>query len=197
MMKVLFVFFTSISGFAKNPSYLCRDNPEKGACLSYEGTFAVREQLPQDLSFSNFYKVSIRTSLENRNLKGSDLREVEFVNSSAIDSDFTDAKLRGLRGKGSRFRKCIFRNVDLRAAKLVYADFRDSDLREALLQESDLSFVDFRRSDLRGADLRGAWVLGTLFDQARYDRNTKLPFSHEKARQLGMIFDDKVLEKTN
>lgn len=193
---VLLILFAAQSQGAD--SYLCKSDKTKGACINYQaqGRLQVRE-LPDDLTFSTFFKMRIPGTLKNKNLQGADLQESELLSGQATRSQFIDTNMRGFRGRDTNFSHSAFDSADMRGAKFYRAKFYGASLKSADLREADISFCDFSRADLRGADLTGSWVLGAKFEGARVDSRTKLPFSISTALELGMISDEKLVEKNN
>ncbi|KYG62377.1 hypothetical protein AZI86_16195 [Bdellovibrio bacteriovorus] len=198
MRLLILVLSMGLAATAGADSYLCEGDKSKGACVNYEiqGRLQVKE-LPDDLSFSTFYKMRIPGTLKKKNLKGAELKEAELWSGLAMDSNFTWVNMRGFRGKDSNFSRSIFDHADLRGSKFYRARFVSSSFQKADLRETDLSFCDFSSADLRGANLKNSWVLGTTFRGARFDSKTKLPFSISTAHELGMISDEKLVEKNN
>ena len=192
----LAIVFTSESW--AGDSHLCGSDKSKGACVNYEvrGRLSLLE-LPSDLSYSTFTKMRIPGTLKNKNLQGADLQEAELWSGNATDSQFIWANLKGFRGKGTNFSRSIFDNADLRGGKFYRAKFSKSSFKMADLREADLSFCDFSDADLRGANLTGSWILGAQFQGAKVDSQTKLPFSISTAHELGIISDEKLVEKNN
>jgi uncharacterized protein YjbI with pentapeptide repeats len=199
-MKIFLLVFSLaiVSQVSAADSYLCESNQSKGACINYEikGRLRVKE-LPDDLSFSTFARMSIPGTLKNKNLRGAELQEADLVAGTATDSDFIRANLKGFQGKDTNFSRSLFDSADLRGGKFYRAKFVHSSFLNADLREADLSFCDFSSSDLRGADLSGSWVLGANFQGAKIDSNTKLPFSISTAYKSGMISDEKLVDQNN
>ena len=124
------------------------------------------------------------------NLRGADLRQLDFTGGSLREADVRQADLTGiqlasgnLRGTflrdstlvGANLTKvdgmfAIFYRANLANANLSRADLRDAifrganvsgaDLRDADLRGALLAGADLRNADLRGADLRGARLVG-------------------------------------
>jgi uncharacterized protein YjbI with pentapeptide repeats len=195
-MKVLFVFlFLQWTHAADKTSFLCEGQSNKGGCYNFEKETPLRSELPKDSSYSNFYKVIIRTNMEDRDFRGSEFQEAEFQNNQGGRSDYSKSDFKAFRAHGANFNKSIFQNTDFRAAKIFFAEFKNCDFLNADFSGADISFSDFSDANLKGANLTDTWYVGSIFKGARIDSRTKLPFSLDKARQLGMIIDEAVLEK--
>jgi len=130
-----------------------------------------------DLKFSNFRSAEISGGVFAR----SDLAYADFSGGTFEACAFVGARLTKSKFSGSQLRETMFREADLKGA-----DFR----------RAKLKLTDFTGADLRGADFTGAHVGGDFFragsveakfDGAFFDETTKLPFSREKALELGMI----------
>ncbi|WP_374030911.1 pentapeptide repeat-containing protein [Bdellovibrio bacteriovorus] len=67
-----------------------------------------------------------------------------------------------------------------------FAVLRDQNLSEKNLSKSNLSFADLRNANLKGTNLSEALLYGSQLQGALFDSGTRLPFSSETARSLGM-----------
>ena len=94
---------------------------------------------------------------------------------------------------GADLRGQDLKGADLAKANLQHADLRGADLRGANLDGAYLQKASLAGADLRGAKfntkLKGADVKTTDFGGARIDDKTVLPFSTEKALELGMVLE--------
>jgi uncharacterized protein YjbI with pentapeptide repeats len=95
-------------------------------------------------------------------LRGAILKAVQFKNIS----------MKELLANGTRFNKTLFINCDLTRGQFAGASFQET---------------KFSGSDLSGANLKNVSLLFTDFTNAKFDKNTQLPFSEEEALKKGMI----------
>ncbi|WP_374028942.1 pentapeptide repeat-containing protein [Bdellovibrio bacteriovorus] len=66
---------------------------------------------------------------------------------------------------------------------------KGQDLSNKNLSHAHLSFADLRDTNLKGSDLSQALLYGARLEGAKFNTKTKLPFSKETARNLGMQED--------
>jgi hypothetical protein len=78
---------------------------------------------------------------------------------------------------------------DLKDKDLSWLSFFKRNLSKAKFGKADLRGTSFARSDLRGADLKHTKNSNlAIYEGAFYNKKTRLPFSHEMAKQKGMHF---------
>ena len=65
-------------------------------------------------------------------------------------------------------------------------------MRWSNLQETVLQRSDFSGADLRNTNMENAKVIDCNFKGAQYNFHTILPFSHDKAHQMGMILIEEI-----
>ena len=115
-------------------------------------------------------------------LNGSTILESSFENLKADSMDLRDSIVQSVIWK-----KASLRNLLAKASRLRKNQFIECDLRQADFWGASLQETSFENSDLRGANLESTHLLFTKFKGARFDNNTKLPFSEEEALQRGMV----------
>jgi uncharacterized protein YjbI with pentapeptide repeats len=109
------------------------------------------------LSFSNFQKAT---------LEWADLSENKFYR-----VNFDRANIQCATLEGSEISEC----------RLTKTDFSWSNLKDTRFIKSDLQGANFCHSDLEGTRFEDCKLRGALFNM-----NTRLPFSIEMAKSLGM-----------
>jgi uncharacterized protein YjbI with pentapeptide repeats len=140
------------------------------------------------LSFANLTEASIEAKMVGINLHGAKLH-----NTTLVGSDMRNARLTQVDAAGANFS-----GVDLSGANLQHGNFPNARMIEANLQNADLRDTffggDCTSTNFRGADLRGASLdqctiskYRALFERAKFDASTKLPFKKSRAKKLGML----------
>jgi hypothetical protein len=108
-------------------------------------------------------------------------------------ANLSRAQLNGGNLMGASLDGALVEGANLRGAAM-----RDVSLRGASLRRANLAGADLSGADLRGADLTDTFISGmgfraaddvaARFQGALFDAQTRLPFSTDTARRLGMIF---------
>jgi len=154
-----------------------------------EGGQKISSDLSQAvLSFANLTEARIEAKMVSINLHGAKL-----LNTALVGSDMRTARLTQVDAAGANFS-----GVDLSGANLRNGNFANARMVEANLQNADLRDTffggDCTSTNFRGADLRGAALdqctiskYTTLFERAKFDASTKLPFKKSRAKKLGML----------
>jgi hypothetical protein len=151
--------------------------------------------------------------LRGRDLSGWVLKYFTMHGIDLTGADLRGAKLTGANIVGAIFDDANMRNVDLVSAYADYASFRGALLADSFIGQNRVQFADFREArfpgawwaitdarfaDFRGADMSGPrrfWYMhscgfgetSSCLAGARYDEETKLPFSVEDAAGYGMV----------
>ena len=115
-------------------------------------------------------------------LNGSTILESSFENLKADSMDLRNSLVQSVIWKKTSLRNLLAKASRIRKNQFIECDLRQADFWGASLQETS-----FENSDLRGANLESTHLLFTNFKGARFDNNTKLPFSEEQALQRGMV----------
>lgn len=95
-----------------------------------------------------------------------------------VDKDFHDSELPKANFEGANLHHVNFKHTNLWHANFRNCDLGEADFTDADLQEADLRNANLIKSKLERANLRGAV----------FNPHTRLPFTHEKARNKGMVF---------
>lgn len=168
-----------------------------------ESSFANVDLRGNDLNYARFESCD----LTRANFGQAQLGESEFLNSNLTETNFEKANLRKANFAGSRMLRANLSNSILDAAQLssvqgdevnlMNASLKNADLSHSTLiraqlnrtnlTEANLSQTDFSQAGMKGTDLTGANFQGAIFKDATYSTRTKLPFSEETARNLGML----------
>ena len=109
-----------------------------------------------------------------------------------LQSSFEDVKADSIGMKGGHIQTVVWKKASLKnllaqASRIKKSQFIECDLRNADFWGSSLQETSFERSDLRGANLQATHLLFTNFNEARFNSETKLPFSEKEALLRGMV----------
>ena len=133
----------------------------------------------------------------NENIQSQTLEDLTVEKGFFIQGTLQKSQLRNCRISGtimngakvysSTVQNCQFDDSSLAAtifanSKILNTSFKNSKMIATKFIQSRLTNVDFF-----GADLRDAVFLLCTFDNVRFDDATKLPFSIETAKSLGMV----------
>lgn len=97
-----------------------------------------------------------RCALDGLNLTALDLEGARVRASSFLRADLSDSNLSGVEGYQAKFVNVTAKNVIFDEAKLFQADFTKADLEGASFRGADLRSARLYRANLSGADLTGA-----------------------------------------
>jgi len=121
--------------------------------------------------------------LSRANLKSAILTRADLSAAILNDADLTGANLQSATAIGT-----ALKNTTLTEANLQEADFSSADLRRAKLINAQLASANLQKTNLVNTNLTDAkYNVRTNFSAALYSNKTILPFSSEKANQLGLI----------
>lgn len=95
-----------------------------------------------------------RYSMENRNLSGRDLTQVDFHDTNLRLSNLTDAILHQANMSDVHAFQSLLNGADLSGAMLRRASITESELKGADLSQADAREASFFESDLSGANLK-------------------------------------------
>jgi uncharacterized protein YjbI with pentapeptide repeats len=126
--------------------------------------------------------------LDGLNLQNADLRGKDLTGMLISDTDFSFADVRGASFYWDplidvRFEGANLEGTDLAGTDLIRVNFRSANLRNADLGPSGLGGPPC----VFGCDFTGANLEGTIFTEAQYDEDTRLPEGVDKAK-WGMTF---------
>ena len=108
--------------------------------------------------------------LKNVHIADSDFRENHFIRAMFNDVSFVETNL-----FLSFFHGALLKNVV----------FEKSDLRGAVF-----NFASLKNTQFKNTDLRETLFIGTQFKNVYYDKKTHLPFTKERAEELGWILEN-------
>lgn len=130
----------------------------------------------ENCEIENFYLPSL--SLENSSHMNCVFQKTNLEEAVVIATSFYNCLMTDLKAKGAHFEGVSFYKTDLRGSTFENASFEG-----CFFEGADLSSVDFSGADLSLSNLYGCHsVVGATFDH-----KTKLPFSIEEAKRLGMV----------
>lgn len=128
--------------------------------------------LGSDLSRTNFRKCNLRHSkMSYSNFDRSNLEWADMSSNTFFRINFNRANLQCSSFEGAEVSEC----------RLTKADFSWSNLKDALFSKTDLQGANFSHCDLEGARFDHCKLKGAIFNM-----NTRLPFSIDVAKSLGM-----------
>lgn len=162
-----------------------------------ESTFTESNFTGGKFTSCRFQKVNLAKSvLNNSQWLNSDLQEASFAEVRAQGVSFSGSNLEKTNFQSAQLEQADFSQtsgtaVDFSGANLSTANFINAKLPKSLLRNANLKSAklqqsDFAQSEFNRADLTGAVVDGMIVNGARYSKRTILPFSAERAKELGM-----------
>ncbi|MBX9767418.1 MAG: pentapeptide repeat-containing protein [Bdellovibrionales bacterium] len=142
--------------------------------------------------------------LDEANLTNAVLHGTRFKNSSFFKAVLFNSNLSGADLSLSQLKRASFDSANLLSANfdgnknMNGASFIGATLDQATLRNTYLYGANFREASLDGADFSGAIVFdvdftdaevtGTVFQNAKFNEGTLLPFSRSEADRRGMKF---------
>ena len=136
-----------------------------------------------NLSGANLKSVRLSSaSLDGANLRGADLNGSDLQAASLVGATLTQARAQGIDARGASFR----------GTALGGADFTGANFQNVAFNRSSGPTANFTRARFDGADLRGVDLQSSNFErsvltQAKFSRNSKLPFNADEAKRRGMV----------
>ena len=132
------------------------------------------------------------TFVYNSEFRGLEMDHLSGRRSIFMQSQFKDLEAPFLDLRASHFKEVHLEKVNLKrllanGTRFTKTRFVDCGLEKADFWGSQLLEVDFSGSDLRGADLSMVFAVLSQWKGARFNSETKLPFSEQKALEKGMI----------
>jgi hypothetical protein len=103
--------------------------------------------------------------LRNCDFSGFTLSDLTGKSAIFAGSDFSQARLNGMKIERADFSNCELQGVQLERAWLLHAKFLRSDLANANFRGSNLNYADFTGSNLLDADFTGATVDGAILSR--------------------------------
>ena len=137
-------------------------------------------------------KVCSRRHLRGRRLYNRTIKEAIFTRCFCKDLHLSNVKVRDSDFRGNQFSRSSFKNVSFFQVNLFKSSFYGATLENVTFENSDLggaifNFATLRNVHFKNIDLHSAIFIGTRFENAYYDSNTKLPFSKEQAKKIGLL----------
>ena len=177
----------------------------------------------ENTNFENSKMKAIQFSMSdiiNSNFSAADIYDGDFSNAIIKNSDFSSTildlvYLDNIEGENIDFQKSRMWKTKFDSSEFSNSDFRNSDnyrstylnsnLENVNFQNSRLSHVDFSNSNLIGIDLLGVYPISSIFDNVKFDSDSKINTCLEHdllSRILNNIFrstnindDDNIISK--
>lgn len=108
-----------------------------------------------DGPFEGYYRLG-DADLNHADLRGLDLRDVEFSSANLQDTNLSHADLRGAKFSFANLQNANLSHTDLRGVDLTVTNLSCSNLSHADLRGANLSFADLNFADLSNANLKDA-----------------------------------------
>lgn len=122
-----------------------------------------------DLTSLSLYKSGI-TDFRNSNFEASNLSGARLTFCDMGECNFRSAIMDGANLQSAGCTLACFAQASLKQALFRGATVKDADFDRANLTEADFGYAD-----LRGANLETANLTGVIFEQTKYDENTRWP----------------------
>ena len=140
-------------------------------------------------------KVCNKRSLRRKRLAHKEITNVIFTRCSCGDIWLFNVKVNNSDFRENRFKRAHLEDVSFLEVDLFQSTFYGAVLDNVVFENSELRGVEFNFATLRNVyfknvDLRSAVFVGTRFEKSYYSKDTKLPFSKEKARQVGLFLKE-------
>ena len=125
-------------------------------------------------------------SLENLNIQNK-----TFTRCLCEGSLFKEIKIKTSDFRQNKFRLAFFENILFFKTNLQKSTFEGAIIKNTIFEDIKLSgvvfqFTTFINVQFKNVDMTQALFIGSRFKNSTYDKNTKLPFSKEIARDLGL-----------
>ncbi len=125
-----------------------------------------------DLTGLSFHKSGI-SDLQNSNFEGANLTGARMIACDVAECNFRAATMNGANMRSAGCTLACFSH-----ASLVQTSFRGATLACADFGSANLTGADFGYADLRGANLASANLTDVVYEQTRYDENTRWPANY-------------------
>lgn len=140
-------------------------------------------------------KACNRRPLNQKRLKNIKIRRVIFTRCLCKDLRLFNVGVSNSDFRENKFKRAYLKNVSFLNVDLFKASFYGAILENVIFENSALggvvfNFATFRNVYFKNVDLRSAVFVGTRFENTYYSRNTKLPFSSEQAKRMGLFLKE-------
>lgn len=137
-------------------------------------------------------KVCSRRHLRGKRLYNKTIKEVIFTRCFCKDLHLSNVKVRDSDFRSNQFNRSSFKNVSFSQVNLFKSSFYGATLENVTFENSDLggtifNFATLKNVHFKNINLHSVIFIGTRFKNAYYDSNTKLPFSEEQAKRMGLL----------
>lgn len=124
-------------------------------------------------------------------LKNLNIQNKTFTRCLCEGSIFKEIKIKESDFRQNNFRLTFFENILFFKTNLQKSTFEGAIIKNTFFEDSKLSgvifkFTTFINVQFKNVDMTQALFIGSRFKNSTYDQNTKLPFSKETARDLGL-----------
>jgi uncharacterized protein YjbI with pentapeptide repeats len=136
-----------------------------------------------------------RQSLKRKRLAHKEITDVIFTRCFCEDARLFNVKVSSSDFRENTFKRAHLENVSFFKVNFFKATFYGAVLEGVVFESSELGGVEFNFATLRNVhfknvDLRSAVFVGTRFEKSYYNKDTKLPFSKERAVQMGLYLKE-------
>lgn len=136
-----------------------------------------------------------KVSLRRKRLAHKEITNIIFTRCFCIDVRLFNIKVRNSDFRENKFKRAHLEDVSFLRVDFFKATFYGAILESVIFENSELGGVVFNFATLRNVyfknvDLRSAVFIGTRFENSYYDKDVKLPFSKEKAEQMGLFLKE-------
>ena len=132
-----------------------------------------------------------RWRLKSLFLKNLNIQNKTFTRCLCEGSVFKEIKIKKSDFRQNNFRLTFFENILFFKTNLQKSTFEGAIIKNTSFEDIKLSgvifkFTTFINVQFKNVDMTQALFIGSRFKNSTYDKNTKLPFSKEIARDLGL-----------
>lgn len=136
-----------------------------------------------------------KQSLRRKRLAHKEITDVIFTRCSCEDVRLFNVKVNNSDFRENTFKRSHLEEVFFFKVNFFKATFYGTVLDNVVFENSELGGVEFNFATLRNVyfknvDLRSAVFVGTRFEKSYYSKDTKLPFSKERAGQIGLFLKE-------
>ena len=137
-------------------------------------------------------KVCSRRHLRGKRLYNRNIKETIFTRCFCKDLHLSNVKISNSDFRSNRFNRSSFKNVSFSQVNLFKSSFYGATLENVTFENSDLggtifNFATLKNVHFKNIDLHSVIFIGTRFENTYYDSDTKLPFSKEYAKRIGLL----------